>query len=157
MGAVILRQITSPAGANSKLVREMARVFRQAREARLSFSLVLHSEAEDRRFLSGDVLPKNSVWVAEVNSSVIAFIAFSKGWIHHLFVAPEFQHQGVGSRLTDLAKASAPHLQLWVFQTNVPAIRFYKRHGFQVTRQTDGASNEERMPDVLMEWPSGNP
>jgi hypothetical protein len=53
----------------------------------------------------------------------------------------------------DRAKARRPDgLGLWTFQVNAPAIRFYLRHGFRIIRRTDGAGNEEREPDLRMEW-----
>jgi ribosomal protein S18 acetylase RimI-like enzyme len=43
-------------------------------------------------------------------------------------------------------------LQLWVFQKNVGARRFYERHGFRLVELTDGAGNEENEPDARYEW-----
>ena len=43
-------------------------------------------------------------------------------------------------------------LRLWVFQENVGARRFYERRGFRLVRETDGAGNEEKEPDALLEW-----
>jgi hypothetical protein len=43
-------------------------------------------------------------------------------------------------------------MRLWVFESNVPARRFYELHGFVAVERTDGAGNEERAPDVRMEW-----
>ncbi|MDP9464580.1 MAG: GNAT family N-acetyltransferase, partial [Actinomycetota bacterium] len=39
-------------------------------------------------------------------------------------------------------------LQLWTFESNDRARRFYERHGFTAVEFTDGAGNEERWPDV---------
>ncbi len=43
-------------------------------------------------------------------------------------------------------------IRLWTFQRNMPARRFCERHGFMAERQTDGARNEEREPDMLYYW-----
>jgi RimJ/RimL family protein N-acetyltransferase len=43
-------------------------------------------------------------------------------------------------------------LQLWVFQRNTRAIRFYEHNGFQKVKETDGALNEEKLPDAMFEW-----
>ena len=48
--------------------------------------------------------------------------------------------------------AGAP-LQLWTFQRNLRARAFYEKLAFAPVRFTDGASNEEREPDVLYAWP----
>ena len=42
--------------------------------------------------------------------------------------------------------------QLWVFQQNATARRFYERRGFVLVRETDGSDNEERTPDALYAW-----
>jgi hypothetical protein len=38
-------------------------------------------------------------------------------------------------------------LELWCFQANARARRFYEARGFHAIRFTDGADNEERTPD----------
>jgi ribosomal protein S18 acetylase RimI-like enzyme len=47
---------------------------------------------------------------------------------------------------------NAEGLQLWTFQANEPAQRFYERHGFVDAERTDGAGNEERAPDIRYQW-----
>ena len=39
-------------------------------------------------------------------------------------------------------------LQLWTFQVNDRARRFYERNGFTIAEMTDGAGNQEREPDI---------
>jgi ribosomal protein S18 acetylase RimI-like enzyme len=60
---------------------------------------------------------------------------------------------GLGTILLEQAKLtlSAP-IRLYTFQENVDARRFYTRHGFKEIELTDGALNEEKVPDVLLEW-----
>ena len=43
-------------------------------------------------------------------------------------------------------------LELWVFQKNEAARRFYERRGFHLVRLSDGARNMEQEPDALYEW-----
>ena len=57
------------------------------------------------------------------------------------------------TQFVDRAKAAHPDgLQLWTFQANAPAQRFYERHGFHEVERTDGAGNEERSPDIRYRW-----
>jgi hypothetical protein len=52
------------------------------------------------------------------------------------------------SRLVNFAKELHPNgLDLWTFQGNVGARRFYEQHEFVVLEPTDGA-HEEGAPDV---------
>jgi hypothetical protein len=55
--------------------------------------------------------------------------------------------------LIEAAKVSGvAALELWCFQANARARRFYEARGFSAIRFTDGAHNEERTPDVLYRW-----
>jgi GNAT superfamily N-acetyltransferase len=55
--------------------------------------------------------------------------------------------------LLDLAKErSMGDLQLWTFQVNDRARRFYERNGFVIAELTDGHGNQEREADVRYVW-----
>ena len=43
-------------------------------------------------------------------------------------------------------------LELYTFQVNDRARRFYERHGFRSRWFGDGTGNEEGQPDVLYRW-----
>ena len=60
---------------------------------------------------------------------------------------------GAGSLLLLHAKAHGPGvLELWCFQANDKARRFYERHGFTPVAFTNGQRNEEKTPDVRYRW-----
>jgi GNAT superfamily N-acetyltransferase len=99
------------------------------------------------------LLPETETWVAELDGAVVAFCSLREGWLEQLYVAPGHTGGGIGSRLIVLAKERQPAgLQLWTFQVNTGARRFYERHGFRAVEITDGAGNEERQPDVRYAW-----
>jgi ribosomal protein S18 acetylase RimI-like enzyme len=79
-------------------------------------------------------------------------IAFREGWIGQLYVLPTAQRRGVGKDLLQVAQNAFDRLQLWTFQRNAPARRFYEARGFALIQQTDGARNEEKEPDALYLW-----
>lgn len=79
-------------------------------------------------------------------------IAFREGWIEQLYVLPVAQGRGVGTELLDVAKEACDRLELWTFQCNAPAGRFYEARGFALVEQTDGVRNEEREPDARYLW-----
>jgi GNAT superfamily N-acetyltransferase len=112
----------------------------------------IHTDDEVRAWLSGR-LSADEVWVAEVDGAVAAYARFTKTWLDDLYVDPDRQGQGLGSALLALVTSLRPDgFGLWVFESNVPAQRFYARHGLVVTERTDGSGNEERAPDLRMEW-----
>ncbi len=77
----------------------------------------------------------------------------TKDLIDQLYVAPDRLGEGIGRRLLDLAKrGAAGRLELWTFQENEQARRFYERNGFVPTEAPDGSGNEEGEPDVRYTW-----
>ncbi len=132
-------------------VDAVAGVHRTAFDARLPWLAGLHSPAEDRWFFRERVFTDCAVWGA-LDATVVGFIAFREGWIDQLYVLPRWQGQGVGQALLKIAKKTWPSLDLWTFQRNVEARRFYERQGFIAIDQTDGSRNEEHEPDVLYRW-----
>jgi len=58
----------------------------------------------------------------------------------------------VGKALLRHVQTDRPMVRLWTFQANTAAQQFYLRHGFVETQRTDGAGNDEHLPDVRFEW-----
>ena len=107
----------------------------------------------DRPQLGGRFLERAELWVAVEEGRVVGFAGVSGSELTHLYVDPSAQNGGIGSALLDHMKNLCPErLELWVFQQNEGARRFYERHGFQLVRLTDGAGNMEQEPDALYEW-----
>lgn len=74
-------------------------------------------------------------------------------WLDQLYVDPDHTGSGVGSKLLEAAKSARNGgLQLWTFESNSRAQRFYERHGFVAIERTDGSGNEERAPDIRYVW-----
>jgi GNAT superfamily N-acetyltransferase len=112
----------------------------------------LHTPEEDRWFFRERVFKTCEVWGAFDNAVMIGMIAFRENWIDQLYVLPKAQGRGVGTELLQVARSSFDRLQLWTFQRNVQARRFYQARGFALVQETDGAGNEEREPDALYLW-----
>jgi chorismate mutase/GNAT superfamily N-acetyltransferase len=97
-------------------------------------------------------------WVAERDGQVVGYLVLDPDWLDSLYVRPELTGRGIGTVLLDVAKGLRPHgFGLWVFESNVRAQEFYRRHGLVVLRRTDGQDNEERAPDLEMLWPGLDP
>lgn len=115
----------------------------------------LHTPDEDRVFYRTQVFTACEVWGAEKQSKLVGIIAFRPEWIDQLYVLPDAQRHGVGSDLLEIAQNAFPVLNLWTFQRNRAARRFYEANGFIFVRETDGSGNEEKEPDVLYRWERG--
>ncbi len=130
----------------------MAAIHLAAFRATYDFPLA-HSDEEVRAWIAVHLLPETETWVAVEESRVAGFCSLRPGWLDQLYVRPDRTGRGIGSRLVELAKRRQPGgLQLWTFQVNAGARRFYERHGFRAVELTDGAGNEERKPDVRYAW-----
>ncbi len=132
-------------------VEAVARLFRIVRRACLPYLPDLHTPDEDFGFFRDRVFAECEVWVTQAGP-IDGFIAFRAGWVDHLYVHPERHRQGLGKALLTLPIRTHAPLRLWVFQRNTAAIGFYRACGFREIERTDGSRNEEREPDLLMEW-----
>ncbi len=140
--------------ADATEAQALARLFRAVRRADLPYLPELHTPEEDLWFFRHRVFAECEVWAA---GAVDAFIAFrqesiNQGWVDHLYVGGMHQGRGLGTALLAQAMRSHASLRLRVFQQNAAAILFYQARGFREIERTDGSRNEERAPDVLMEW-----
>lgn len=130
----------------------VARLHRHVRSTCLPYLPDLHSPEEDLTFFYEEVFPRSAIWLGESGDELAGFAAVREDWLDHLYVAPSWHGLGLGSSLLHLAKRGRQRLDLWVFQRNEQARRFYEHRGFRFVELTDGAGNEERMPDVRYRW-----
>ena len=130
---------------------EIAQIFRATREHDLPY-LPKRYSAEGLALFQEHVFAMNQVDVAVRGGKIVAFCAYREGWLDHLYVLPEVQHRGIGTALLQRAMKAQAELQLWVFQRNESARRFYERHGFRLAERTDGATNMEKEPDARYAW-----
>ncbi len=113
----------------------------------------IHEDHEHLPFLRGRMAAGEEVWVAEADGAVVGYARMTDTWLDDLYVLPAHAGHGIGSMLLDLVKARRPAgFALWVFEVNTPARGFYARHGLVEVERTDGSGNEEKQPDIRMEW-----
>ncbi len=111
---------------------------------------VLHTREEDQGFLR-HLIETGDVTVAE-DETPLGFLARDGEEVRALYLATAARGQGIGKALLDHAKAGHPTLRLWAFEANDRAVRLYLREGFRMAERTDGAGNEEKLPDLRMTW-----
>lgn len=110
---------------------------------------VAHTEESVREWWSVVLPRRDEIWVAERAGETVGVLALRRpDWLDQLYVVGPASRRGVGSALLEVARRElGGQLQLWTFQANAGARRFYERHGFVAVEQTDG-DNEEGAPDV---------
>ena len=133
--------------------RAAADLYLRAREAALragSIPAGVHDDDDVRGYFASHIVKDCELWVAEDDGALAGILVLDGDFVDQLYVEPALTGHGIGSALLAVAKRERPQgLQLWAFQTNTGARRFYERHGFVEVRRTDGRDNEERAPDVL--------
>lgn len=101
--------------------------------------------------IKGEFLPKSENYIFIDGTTIKAFISVMEGYfIGALFVAKEFQGQGVGKELIEHCKSLYDHLDVAVYIDNKQAIDFYKNSGFGIKKERmnfDSGHNE-----YIMEW-----
>jgi GNAT superfamily N-acetyltransferase len=106
-----------------------------------------------RWFVANVILKECAVTVVEDDTGIVSFLALQCEEIRLLYTRPDRIGLGAGTLLVEAARSSGVEaLELWCFQANTHARRFYEPHGFRAVRFTDGAHNEERMPDIRDRW-----
>lgn len=112
----------------------------------------VHTDGEVRAWFASTVLVEHEVWVTELERRIVGILVLRGDSLDQLYVRPEAQRRGVGSRLLAHAKRGRGRLRLYTFEANEPAREFYEKHGFKPIAFGDGTANEEGAPDVLYEW-----
>ena len=129
---------------------EIARLMRRWSDLAWDF-MVQHTAEEDFGFI-GRLHDAGPIWTAFQGDRIVGFCAVRQGWIDLFHVAPEMHGMGLGQILIARALKGRRRVRLWTFQRNNRTRRFYALQGFREVRLTDGSGNEEREPDVLLEW-----
>ncbi|MGD9705529.1 MAG: GNAT family N-acetyltransferase [Acidimicrobiia bacterium] len=149
---VVRRAVASDAAA-------VAELYLRSRRHALAAVVSPHDDDDVREWVVSQLVPRMETWVAVLAGVPVGVLTLSAAaggprlMIDQLYVDPPWIGRGIGAALVGHAKRRSPAgLELWTFQVNVSARRFYARHGFVEVESTDGAANEEREPDVRCRW-----
>lgn len=144
--------LSQPIRLTEQHAQAAAQVHRCSFDAQLPWLAGLHTPEEDTSYFREHVFRDCAVWGVFAGEALAGMIAFRPGWVDQLYVLSEYQGKGIGHTLLALAQADSDELQLWTFQKNDAARRFYEKHGFAAVEFTDGTGNEEREPDMRYRW-----
>ena len=136
----------------------IARIFCDSRAEAMPWLPVLHPPEDVRESYAGR-MADDELYVFDRDGEVLGWALLAGDELDGFYVAPEAQRQGVGAALFRHVQELRPErFGFWVFSGNERARRFYESHGAWCLYETDGANNEERVPDARYEWgPSPGP
>jgi len=119
----------------------------------LTFLPMLHPIESYRRFVASVLLKECVVTVIEDDTGIISFLALQSEEVRQFYTRLDRIGRGAGTQLIEAVKSSGvAALELWCFQANARARRFYKARGLRAIGFPDGADNEEWVPDVRYRW-----
>lgn len=111
-----------------------------------------HPADDVRAWFAEVVVTTREVWLIEEEGLPVALLVLDGDWVDQLYVDAGRTGRGLGTQMLQLARQLRPAgLDLWTFQSNDRARRFYERHGFEAVATTNG-DNEEGAPDIHYRW-----
>ena len=99
-----------------------------------------------------EMLPQAEIYVWEEDGQIQGFAGLYEDYIAGIFVLEQAQSKGIGGQLLNYIKGRKPYLSLKVYQKNIRAVKFYKREGFQIKKES--ADQETGEKEYNMEWHS---
>lgn len=122
----------------------------------LDASIISHSFVEQDFWISkiNDMkekyIPASETYVYEKNNIIYGFVSLCEDRLAAIFVAPEFQGNGIGKLLISKAMSLRKRLLLTVYKENTKSVRFYETHGFN--KINERIDKETGQPEIIMEW-----
>jgi ribosomal protein S18 acetylase RimI-like enzyme len=98
-------------------------------------------------------------WVAVSGAKILGVIITNQEWVDDLWVVREHRRQGVGTRLlaqgeSEIAARGYQACRLRVVKSNLVAILFYLRQGWQIAREFAHEKYHHPMLEMAKSFPS---
>jgi len=100
-----------------------------------------------------EIAPSARITVAERAGAIVGFVTIDpgSGYLDQIVVAPEAWGSGVAEALLGEVKLVCPQrIELHVNQDNARAVRFYEKHGFEITGESKNPRSGR--PVFAMKW-----
>ena len=109
------------------------------------------AQVQDMRELYLPLSDILAVAVDDASNRIVGFMALIDNVLAALFVQPEWQGRGIGSRLLEIACKIHQELYLTVYACNSRAVNFYLKHGFVETgRRIESATGQMELLMALI-------
>lgn len=105
-----------------------------------------HTPQRQEDYLRNEMAAGKCVWLLKENEKAVGLVSVSGSLIENLYVHPENQNCGYGTKLLRFAMVKCEGTPtLWILSNNDGARRLYERNGFVLTGE------KKRLTDSLYE------
>ena len=102
----------------------------------------LHTPDRQRDYLNGKMNSGSKIYLL-IDEKPIGIVSVTKSLIEDLYVLPDSQNMGYGTKLLQYAIGQcADTPTLWILETNKRAEKFYRRMGFKKTGRRNSITDE---------------
>ena len=92
-----------------------------------------------------EMLPQAEIYVWEEDGQIQGFAGLYEDYIAGIFVLEQAQSKGIGGQLLNYIKGRKPLFKSeGLHQKNIRAVKFYKREGFQIKKESADQETERR-------------
>ena len=93
-----------------------------------------HTPRCQKEYLCVEMAAGKAVWMLEADGNAVGLVSVYESLIENLYVLPEKQNQGYGTKLLHFAITKCKDTPtLWILNNNDGARRLYERNGFALT------------------------
>ncbi|MEB7783500.1 GNAT family N-acetyltransferase [Mammaliicoccus sciuri] len=98
------------------------------------------------------MFPDSTIYVYYADNQIIGFAGLYEQYIAGVFITDNYRNKGIGRLLLERLKRDYNGLNLYVYEKNEGAIRFYTKHQFEIKSKEFEAETQEY--EYLMKWDS---
>lgn len=99
-----------------------------------------------------NMFPDSTIYVYYVDNQIVGFTGLYEQYIAGIFFKDNYRNKGIGSLLLKRLKGDYKGLNLYVYEKNEGAIRFYTKHQFEIRSKEFEVETQEY--EYLMGWDS---
>lgn len=120
-------------------------------------SIIAHNFIESSYWISkvNDMkniyIPNSETYVYENKDRICGFFSLDENTLAAIFVKPNLQDKGIGSKLLKKAKELRSNLRLAVYKENSKSVLFYKKAGFWFEKEQKDENTGHF--ELIMKWP----
>ena len=105
------------------------------------------------KWMKATLIPISEVEIAEFDGEIVGFSSRLNDKLDHLYVHPDHQGKGYGTKMLDLVKKALPTgFDVKVFSENSKSRAFLEKRGCALTSENDGAGNKEKTAETVYRW-----